>query len=147
MCLMHVLSDSFFTFVTNLIITASWAISVYYAYQRIWKPFNPILGETYEMVNQGGITFLAEQVFISYVVFMGSLPLSIPPIYQIMLPLLCMPAFGRTAIFFSWILSFAWLGQHVVYGSFIYFFPMILSLCIGYLTDVYFNFRLVIIPQ
>ncbi|XP_025661078.1 AP2-like ethylene-responsive transcription factor TOE2 [Arachis hypogaea] len=31
------------------------AISVYYAYQKTWKPFNPILGETYEMVNHGGI--------------------------------------------------------------------------------------------
>lgn len=46
----------------QLLITASWAISVYYAYQRTWKPFNPILGETYEMVNHGGITFLSEQV-------------------------------------------------------------------------------------
>lgn len=41
---------------------ASWAISVYYAFQRTWKPFNPILGETYEMVNHNGITFLSEQV-------------------------------------------------------------------------------------
>lgn len=41
---------------------ASWAISVYYAYQRTWKPFNPILGETYEMANHGGIRFIAEQV-------------------------------------------------------------------------------------
>ena len=41
---------------------ASWAISVYYAYQRTWKPFNPILGETYEMVNHNGVTFIAEQV-------------------------------------------------------------------------------------
>ncbi|RYR77515.1 hypothetical protein Ahy_A01g002002 [Arachis hypogaea] len=40
----------------------SWAISVYYAYQRTWKTFNPILGETYEMVNHGGITFLSEYV-------------------------------------------------------------------------------------
>lgn len=45
-----------------VVFTASWAISVYYAYQRTWKPFNPILGETYEMVNHGGITFIAEQV-------------------------------------------------------------------------------------
>ena len=37
-------------------------MSVYPAYQRTWKPFNPILGETYEMVNHNGITFLAEQV-------------------------------------------------------------------------------------
>lgn len=42
-------------------LSASWAISVYYAYQRTWKPFNPILGETYEMTNHGGITFISEQ--------------------------------------------------------------------------------------
>jgi hypothetical protein len=42
--------------------SATWAVSVYFAYQRTWKPFNPILGETYEMVNHQGITFLAEQV-------------------------------------------------------------------------------------
>ena len=42
--------------------SASWAISVYFAYQRTWKPFNPILGETYEMANHGGISFLSEQV-------------------------------------------------------------------------------------
>ncbi|KAG2552966.1 hypothetical protein PVAP13_9KG493000 [Panicum virgatum] len=41
---------------------AAWAVSVYFAFQRTWKPFNPILGETYEMVNHQGITFLAEQV-------------------------------------------------------------------------------------
>ncbi|KAL2596847.1 hypothetical protein AAZV13_11G126300 [Glycine max] len=46
----------------QLVYATSWAISVYFAYQRTWKPFNPILGETYEMVNHGGITFLAEQV-------------------------------------------------------------------------------------
>ncbi|XP_021863659.1 oxysterol-binding protein-related protein 3C isoform X2 [Spinacia oleracea] len=46
----------------RLVYAASWAISVYYAFQRTWKPFNPILGETYEMVNHNGITFLSEQV-------------------------------------------------------------------------------------
>lgn len=35
---------------------------MYYALQRTWKPFNPILGETYELVNHAGITFIAEQV-------------------------------------------------------------------------------------
>ena len=44
------------------LIAASWAISVYFAYQRTWKPFNPILGETYEMANHGGISFISEQV-------------------------------------------------------------------------------------
>ncbi|KAG2685856.1 hypothetical protein I3843_10G137800 [Carya illinoinensis] len=46
----------------RLVYATSWFISVYYALQRTWKPFNPILGETYEMVNHGGITFIAEQV-------------------------------------------------------------------------------------
>ncbi|XP_057970496.1 oxysterol-binding protein-related protein 3C-like [Malania oleifera] len=46
----------------QLVYASSWAISVYFPYQRTWKPFNPILGETYEMVNHGGITFIAEQV-------------------------------------------------------------------------------------
>lgn len=46
----------------RLVYTSSWAISVYYAMQRTWKPFNPILGETYELVNHGGIKFIAEQV-------------------------------------------------------------------------------------
>ncbi|GLT70794.1 hypothetical protein SLA2020_428540 [Shorea laevis] len=46
----------------QLVYATSWAISVYYAYQRTWKPFNPILGETYEMSNHGGISFIAEQV-------------------------------------------------------------------------------------
>ncbi|THU46314.1 hypothetical protein C4D60_Mb09t03610 [Musa balbisiana] len=31
-------------------------------YMRTWKPFNPILGETYEMANHGGLTLIAEQV-------------------------------------------------------------------------------------
>ncbi|KAK4551782.1 hypothetical protein RGQ29_032259 [Quercus rubra] len=46
----------------RLMYATTWFISVYYALQRTWKPFNPILGETYEMVNHGGITFLSEQV-------------------------------------------------------------------------------------
>lgn len=46
----------------RLVYASSFFISVYYAFQRTWKPFNPILGETYEMVNHGGITFIAEQV-------------------------------------------------------------------------------------
>ncbi|KAJ7556693.1 hypothetical protein O6H91_05G094200 [Diphasiastrum complanatum] len=46
----------------KLVYAASWAVSVYYAYERTWKAFNPILGETYEMVNHNGIVFLSEQV-------------------------------------------------------------------------------------
>ncbi|KAI4354503.1 hypothetical protein L6164_003357 [Bauhinia variegata] len=46
----------------RLVYASSFFISVYYGLQRTWKPFNPILGETYEMVNHGGITFIAEQV-------------------------------------------------------------------------------------
>ncbi|KAI3863285.1 hypothetical protein MKW92_016608 [Papaver armeniacum] len=46
----------------RLVYASTWAITIYYAAQRTWLPFNPILGETYEMVNHDGITFLAEQV-------------------------------------------------------------------------------------
>ena len=30
--------------------------------ERTWKPFNPILGETFELDKEGGVRFLAEQV-------------------------------------------------------------------------------------
>ncbi|KAG6583420.1 Oxysterol-binding protein-related protein 3C [Cucurbita argyrosperma subsp. argyrosperma] len=46
----------------RLVYASSWAISVYYAFQRTWKPFNPILGETYEFTNHNGVSFLSEQV-------------------------------------------------------------------------------------
>lgn len=58
-----------FHFLNSQIYAASWAISVYFAYQRTWKPFNPILGETYEMTNHNGITFIAEQVGSDMCVF------------------------------------------------------------------------------
>uniref|UniRef100_M4CZG6 Oxysterol-binding protein n=1 Tax=Brassica campestris TaxID=3711 RepID=M4CZG6_BRACM len=44
----------------RMVYASTWAISVYYAYQRTWKPFNPILGETYEMTNHNGINFIAD---------------------------------------------------------------------------------------
>ncbi|AQK55763.1 Oxysterol-binding protein-related protein 3B [Zea mays] len=44
----------------HMVYASTWAVSVYFTYQRTWKPFNSILGETYEMVNHQGITFLAE---------------------------------------------------------------------------------------
>ncbi|KAL9429030.1 hypothetical protein AB3S75_030936 [Citrus x aurantiifolia] len=46
----------------RLVYASSWALSIYFAYRRAWKPFNPVLGETFEMVNHGGVTFIAEQV-------------------------------------------------------------------------------------
>jgi len=46
----------------RMVYASSFFIAMYYACQRTLKPFNPILGETYEMVNHGGITFIAEQV-------------------------------------------------------------------------------------
>ncbi|KAL0344532.1 UNVERIFIED_CONTAM: Oxysterol-binding protein-related protein 3A [Sesamum radiatum] len=33
----------------RLVYAAAWFVSLYFALQRTWKPFNPILGETYEM--------------------------------------------------------------------------------------------------
>ncbi|KAJ4764074.1 Oxysterol-binding family protein [Rhynchospora pubera] len=46
----------------RLAYAASWFVSNYYALQRTWKPFNPILGETFEVINHCGVTFIAEQV-------------------------------------------------------------------------------------
>lgn len=54
----------------QMIFAASFFISVYYAYQRTWKPFNPILGETYEMANHGGMSFIAEQVRLTLCLFL-----------------------------------------------------------------------------
>lgn len=30
--------------------------------ERTWKPFNPILGETFELGMENGLKFIAEQV-------------------------------------------------------------------------------------
>lgn len=46
----------------KMVYATSWAVTIYYAYQRTWKPFNPILGETFEMANYLGISFISEQV-------------------------------------------------------------------------------------
>ena len=32
--------------------------------ERTWKPFNPILGETFELDKEGGVRFLADQVHL-----------------------------------------------------------------------------------
>ncbi|KAL8089884.1 hypothetical protein AgCh_039371 [Apium graveolens] len=50
-----------YSYLLDLADDSCWFISVYYAMQRTWKPFNPILGETYEMTNHSGVTFIAEQ--------------------------------------------------------------------------------------
>ncbi|KAI3877990.1 hypothetical protein MKX03_018760 [Papaver bracteatum] len=41
---------------------ASWELSVYFALSRPTKPFNPVVGETFEMVNHYRITYIGEQV-------------------------------------------------------------------------------------
>jgi hypothetical protein len=41
-------------FISGFGSAASWAVSVYPAYQQTRKLFNCILGETYEMVNHNG---------------------------------------------------------------------------------------------
>jgi len=127
--LVHVFIDYFITFVL-IIIAASWAISVYFAYQRTWKPFNPILGETYEMANHGGVTFLAEQVPFMYVTHKNS----VSPHLLYMFSWKFTPAFARTVKFFS-LLSFALLGEHI-YGIFIFSF-LLSSPYIGYLDATF----------
>lgn len=46
----------------RMVYASSWALSVYFALSRPTKPFNPIVGETFEMVNHDGITYIGEQV-------------------------------------------------------------------------------------
>ncbi|KAI3839921.1 hypothetical protein MKX03_025186 [Papaver bracteatum] len=46
----------------QLVYASLWSLSFFYASRRTFKTFNPILGETYEMVNDNGITYIAEQV-------------------------------------------------------------------------------------
>lgn len=46
----------------RLVYAVCWAVSGYIAFGRTWKPFNPILGETYELANHNSVNFIAEQV-------------------------------------------------------------------------------------
>ncbi|KAF5831000.1 hypothetical protein DUNSADRAFT_13756 [Dunaliella salina] len=41
---------------------AAYAVSPFNAIERAWKPFNPILGETFELEVGNGVKYLAEQV-------------------------------------------------------------------------------------
>ena len=41
---------------------AAYAVSPFGAAERAWKPFNPILGETFELDIGNGVRYLAEQV-------------------------------------------------------------------------------------
>ncbi|GJP32712.1 hypothetical protein CLOM_g17313 [Closterium sp. NIES-68] len=46
----------------RMVYTAAWAVSPYVAFSRTWKPFNPILGETFEYSDHNNVTFVNEQV-------------------------------------------------------------------------------------
>lgn len=41
---------------------AAYAVSPFNCIERAWKPFNPILGETFELEVGKGVKYLAEQV-------------------------------------------------------------------------------------
>lgn len=41
---------------------AAYCLGPFGGNERTWKPFNPILGETFELDKEGGVRFLAEQV-------------------------------------------------------------------------------------
>lgn len=41
---------------------AGFCIGPFGGNERTWKPFNPILGETFEIDKENGVRFLAEQV-------------------------------------------------------------------------------------
>ncbi|MCL7038204.1 hypothetical protein MKW94_006798 [Papaver nudicaule] len=46
----------------RMVYASSWALSVYFALSRPTKAFNPVIGETFEMVNHDGVTYIGEQV-------------------------------------------------------------------------------------
>ncbi|KAI3874020.1 hypothetical protein MKX03_029170 [Papaver bracteatum] len=46
----------------QLVYASSWSLSFFYALRRTFKALNPVLGETYEMANHDGITYIGEQV-------------------------------------------------------------------------------------
>ncbi|OVA16527.1 Oxysterol-binding protein [Macleaya cordata] len=46
----------------RLVYASSWALGFLYSLQRTGKPFDPVLGETYELINHGGIKYISEQV-------------------------------------------------------------------------------------
>jgi len=46
----------------RLALIAAFAVAPYAAAERVWKPFNPTLGETYEMVTDKGVHLVSEQV-------------------------------------------------------------------------------------
>lgn len=48
--------------VLRLAIVLAFAVTPYGAIERPWKPFNPILGETFELHCGNNVQFLAEQV-------------------------------------------------------------------------------------
>lgn len=46
----------------RMVYSVAWAVSAYVAFERTWKPFNPILGETYEFSGDNNVMFVNEQV-------------------------------------------------------------------------------------
>jgi hypothetical protein len=47
----------------RLALVAAFLVSPFGAAERTWKPFNPLLGETFELEGLGsGVAFMAEQV-------------------------------------------------------------------------------------
>lgn len=50
----------------RLALVAAFLVSPFGAAERAWKPFNPLLGETFELDNVGNnVRFMAEQVRVA----------------------------------------------------------------------------------
>ena len=57
---------------------AGFCIGPFGGNERTWKPFNPILGETFELdLPSNGVRFLAEQVQL-----VATEVSAVPPVYQ-----------------------------------------------------------------
>jgi hypothetical protein len=46
----------------RMALVVAFTITPFGSSERAWKPFNPILGETFELQTGKGVTYLAEQV-------------------------------------------------------------------------------------
>lgn len=60
-------SGGYCFYIIVVLFVVIWVVLVYFVYVWIWKFFNFIFGEIYEMVDKNGFMFLVEQVSLKVV--------------------------------------------------------------------------------
>ena len=58
----HLVAEHAVRMAFRFALVAAYCVSPFGAAERAWKPFNPILGETFELEIGNGVRYLAEQV-------------------------------------------------------------------------------------